>query len=133
MNYRRLVLVLALGAMCVAGSEKNEDGVKMTPAAQEAIDKTAAIIETVVPIVSPYADIVPYGKAILIALAGAAVTYLKVRPYIVALPEIVGKVQKVKKMLDRDGPGVAADFVRGTFADNTPITKKVVAKIKKTL
>ncbi len=133
MYYRRLVLVtVLLGVAAMAGCVKTPDGLKMAEKTEDVADKTAVVIETVVPIVSPYADIVPYARPILIALAAAAATYLKVRPYIVATREIVGKIQDAKKMGDKTSSG-AGTLLRDTFADNTAATKKVVAKIKKTL
>ena len=137
MIYRRLVLALALlvlallGVAALSGCVKTPDGLKMAEKTEHVADKTAAIVEVAVEQASPYAHLVPYGSAAIALLGGIAATYLKVRPYIVATTELVARVQMLK-----NGVGVSMDTteeVRDAFLSNTATTKKVVAKIKKTL
>ena len=102
------------------GCVSTPQGQKMAPATQQVADKAAAVAETVLPIVAPYAAAVPYGGLVLALATGILGTYLRARPHLVANKEIMAGMKASKPS------GVNPEFEMANATSNA--TKAIMAK-----
>jgi hypothetical protein len=93
---RWVVLVMLVACGTMVGCVSTPEGYKVTPEAGEAVDQGVAVVDSVAPVITPFATAVPYGNLAIALIVGAAGMWAKVRPHLVAEREMLAGIKAGK-------------------------------------